>query len=224
MQFFVGWRTAVLTLIVATTAYLLLWLLFGTDVLPPSTTFSIVVVFLVGAAAGLACYELLHIPALIGMLLAGVLMTNATDLTVDKEWSATIRLAALAVILLRAGLDLEWSRVKDTVGAAVLLTILPSAAEATAVALLARPLLGFPWLWCWLLALANIAVSPAIIVPQMIDLQSRGYGVEKRIPTLLVTAASLNDVLVILAFTVLLGECLRFTFTILTYLYVTART
>lgn len=44
------------------------------------------------------------------------------------------------------------------------------------------------------------AVSPAVVVPSMLLLQEKGYGVEKGIPTLLVAASSLDDILAITGF------------------------
>ena len=49
------------------------------------------------------------------------------------------------------------------------------------------------------------AVSPAVVVPSMISLQEKGLGVDKGIPTLVTAAASVDDVLAISAFGVLLG-------------------
>lgn len=44
------------------------------------------------------------------------------------------------------------------------------------------------------------AVSPAVVVPSMLHLQEKGYGFEKGIPTLLVAASSLDDVVAISGF------------------------
>ena len=41
------------------------------------------------------------------------------------------------------------------------------------------------------------AVSPAVVVPGMLDLQARGFGTAKGIPTMVVAAASFDDVLAI---------------------------
>ena len=49
------------------------------------------------------------------------------------------------------------------------------------------------------------AVTPAVIVPSLLSLQNRGYGVAKGIPTLVIAAASCDDVLAISAFGVILG-------------------
>ena len=49
------------------------------------------------------------------------------------------------------------------------------------------------------------AVSPAVVVPCMLGLSEKGYGVDKGIPTLVIAAASVDDVLAISGFGVVLG-------------------
>lgn len=49
------------------------------------------------------------------------------------------------------------------------------------------------------------AVSPAVVVPSMLSLQEKGLGVDQGIPTLVVASASIDDVLAISGFGVLLG-------------------
>ena len=49
------------------------------------------------------------------------------------------------------------------------------------------------------------AVSPAVVVPCMLALQEKGLGVDKGIPTLVIAAASVDDVLAISGFGVVLG-------------------
>lgn len=48
------------------------------------------------------------------------------------------------------------------------------------------------------------AVSPAVVVPCLLQLGEEGYGVEEGIPTLVIAAASLDDVLAITGFSVML--------------------
>ena len=50
-----------------------------------------------------------------------------------------------------------------------------------------------------------ILVISAVVVPGLLALQEEGYGVAKGIPTLVIAASSVDDVLAISAFTVLLG-------------------
>ena len=49
------------------------------------------------------------------------------------------------------------------------------------------------------------AVSPAVVVPCLLSLSERGYGVDKGIPTLVIAASSIDDVLAISGFGILLG-------------------
>jgi NhaP-type Na+/H+ or K+/H+ antiporter len=52
------------------------------------------------------------------------------------------------------------------------------------------------------------AVSPAVIVPRILALKEDGYGVEKGIPTIILAAASLDNIVAIALF----GVCIGFTF------------
>lgn len=49
------------------------------------------------------------------------------------------------------------------------------------------------------------AVSPAVVVPCLLKLGEDGYGVEEGIPTLVIAAASIDDVLSITGFSVMMG-------------------
>ena len=82
---------------------------------------------------------------------------------------------------------------------------MPCIAEACTVGLVSHFLLGFPWLWGFMLGFVLGAVTPAVIVPTLLSLQEKGYGVTKGIPTLIIAAASADDVLAISAFGVVLG-------------------
>lgn len=49
------------------------------------------------------------------------------------------------------------------------------------------------------------AVSPAVVVPSLLELQEKGYGVDEGIPTLGVASASLENVFAISLVGVFLG-------------------
>lgn len=49
------------------------------------------------------------------------------------------------------------------------------------------------------------AVSPAVVVPSLLALHTQGYGVDKGIPTLVIAASSIDDVIAITGFGVVLG-------------------
>lgn len=52
------------------------------------------------------------------------------------------------------------------------------------------------------------AVSPAVVVPSLLSLQERGFGINKGIPTLVIAAASVDDILAITGFTIMLSIAL----------------
>lgn len=49
------------------------------------------------------------------------------------------------------------------------------------------------------------AISPAVLVPSMMNLQEQGYGVEKNIPTTLIASASFDNIIAITLFIILSG-------------------
>jgi solute carrier family 9B (sodium/hydrogen exchanger), member 1/2 len=48
-------------------------------------------------------------------------------------------------------------------------------------------------------------VSPAVVVPSLLSLQIRGYGTNKGIPTLVIAASSIDDIVAITGFGVVLS-------------------
>lgn len=81
----------------------------------------------------------------------------------------------------------------------------PCLTEACTVAVVAHFLLELPWIWSLMLGFVLAAVSPAVVVPSMLLLQSEGFGVQKGVPTLLMAAGSFDDILAITGFTTCLG-------------------
>jgi len=85
------------------------------------------------------------------------------------------------------------------------LTAMPGITEAFAAALMAVGLFGMPFFLALSMGFILAAVSPAVVVGGMFDLQSRGYGVAKGIPSLVVAAASFDDVVAISGFSMCIG-------------------
>ena len=120
------------------------------------------------------------------------------------EFSSTVYPAGfLTEIYLGLGLDAK--ALKKLSKNVFLLSFLPCLAEAMAVGIVAHLIMGFPWLWGFLLGFVQGAVSPAVLVPCMLSLQEAKLGTNKGIPTLLIAAGSLDDVLAISGYTVLLS-------------------
>ena len=123
----------------------------------------------------------------------------------DPAISRTLRSICLTVILLMAGLELDPVALMKLSGMVVRATFIPCFVEALAVAVLSNLLLGFPWTVGFMLGFVLAAVSPAVIIPSLMSLSQRGYGVAKGIPTLVIAACSADDVVAISGFGIFLG-------------------
>jgi len=168
-----------------------------------------VILLLITAIIGGKLVQVVHLPPLLGMLLVGMLLANVpvvkTVGRLDSNWSSVIRSTALVVILIRAGLGLDPEKLKKLSLMVFRLAFLPCLMESCVVAVASKFILGLPWLWGFMLGFVLSAVSPAVVVPCLLSLQSRGLGVDKGVPTLVIAAASIDDVLAISCFTILLG-------------------
>merc|ERR1719515_105880 len=90
-------------------------------------------------------------------------------------------------------------------GGVVRLTVLPGVLEAITVGVLAALIFEMPFFLGLAFGFIIAAVSPAVVVGGMFDLQNRGYGVAKGIPSLVVAAASFDDVVAISGFSMFIG-------------------
>ncbi|PSN30829.1 hypothetical protein C0J52_17334 [Blattella germanica] len=152
--------------------------------------------------------HLIGLPPLLGMLLMGILLRNVGFVELTGKWlslAGNLRKVALVVILIRAGLGLDPSALKRLSWVVLRLSIFPSVVEVLFVAIMMHFLLDFPWLWGLLMGTVLAAVSPAVVIPCSVHLQDKGYGRKKGIPTLIIAAASVDDINAISAFGVLLG-------------------
>ena len=160
---------------------------------------------------GLTCdylFRKVKIPGLVGMLLAGVVCGPYVLGLMSPQMmdvSCDFRKIALIVILLRAGFELHRDTLHRVGRAALLMSTVPALCEIGGVMLIAPPLLHIDYLDAAILGSILGAVSPAVVVPLMIDFMDKGRGAEKGIPTLILAASSIDDVFVIVLFSVFLG-------------------
>jgi NhaP-type Na+/H+ or K+/H+ antiporter len=153
-------------------------------------------------------FRKLGMPGLVGMLLLGVLVgPYVLDVMAPEilESSADLRLIALIVILLRAGFELSRDALNRVGRMALLLSCIPAILEGLAVTALGPVLLGLTYLQSAILGAVLSAVSPAVVVPLMIRFMTRRMGADKGIPTLILAASSIDDVFVIVIYSVLIG-------------------
>lgn len=153
-------------------------------------------------------FRRMTVPGLVGMLFLGVLFGPYALGLVSPELlavSGDFRLIALIVILLRAGFELSKDTLNRVGGRVVLLAAVPAIVEGVAVMALGQLLLGLSLLESAILGSVLAAVSPAVVVPLMIRFMERDMGAKKGIPTMILAAPSLDDVFVIVVYSVLIG-------------------
>lgn len=153
-------------------------------------------------------FNAVKIPGLIGMLLVGLLLgpsfVNILDPSLIRI-GTDLRLIALIVILLRAGFELSRETLNRVGLQAFLMSFIPAVMEGAAITLLAPLFLGLSYMESAILGSVLAAVSPAVVVPFMIRLMEQRRGTAKGIPTLILAASSLDDVFVIVMYSVLIG-------------------
>ncbi|MFI3281672.1 MAG: cation:proton antiporter [Rikenellaceae bacterium] len=149
-------------------------------------------------------FNKLRLPALVGMLLAGILLGpygfNLLDLSL-LGISVEIRQIALVIILLRAGLALNLGDLKQVGRPAILLCFLPACFEIVGIMLIAPLLFDVTLLEAAVIGAVVAAVSPAVIVPKMLNLMDERRGTNRGIPQMIMAGGSVDDVFVIVLFT-----------------------
>ncbi len=168
---------------------------------------SIIWILLAGFFVGQVARRL-KAPALVGMVLSGILLGPQVGNVINPEVLSaadSLRTIAVMVILMKAGLGLDREKLMQQGTVALRLGFLPAACEAVVIALAAIWLLHFNPLTGLLLGCIIGAESPAVIVPGMLRLKSLGWGVKKGIPDAILTGSALSDVLLLLVFSLLLA-------------------
>ncbi len=168
---------------------------------------SLSLIFLVGLAMAAICARI-KIPRIIGMLFTGIVLgpyvldfLDPTILMISSE----LRQMALIIILIKAGLSLDISDLKRVGRPAILMSFLPAMMEILAFILFAPALLKVNRIEAAIIGAVLGAVSPAVVVPRMVQLMEEKYGTDKSIPQMILAAASLDDVFVIVLFSTFVG-------------------
>ena len=168
---------------------------------------SVGIILAVGILAGMA-FEKMRLPGLLGMLITGVVIGPYGMDIISPDLlgiSSDIRKIALVVILLRAGLGIRRDTLARVGVPAMKMSCIPGILEGVAITFVASALLGIPRLEAAIMGFIIAAVSPAVVVPQMINLIDRRLGDAKGIPTLILAGASIDDIFAITVFSSLLG-------------------
>lgn len=168
---------------------------------------SLALIFLVGLAMGAICQKL-KLPRIIGMLVTGIVLGPYVLDFLDPSIlsiSAELRKMALIIILLKAGLSLDIQDLKRAGRPAILLSFVPATCEIIGYILVAPLLLGINRTEAAVMGAVLAAVSPAVVVPRMVNLMEKKYGTGKAIPQMIMAGASCDDIFVIVLFTTFLN-------------------
>ena len=167
---------------------------------------SLALIFLLGLAMAALCQRL-RLPRILGMLATGILLgpcvLDLLDVSILSV-SADLRKIALIIILLKAGLSLDLNDLKRVGRPAILMSCLPASCELLGYVLLAPHVLGVTRIEAAVMGAVLAAVSPAVVVPRMVQLMESGRGTDKSIPQMVLAGASCDDVFVIVLFTTFL--------------------
>ncbi len=153
-------------------------------------------------------FRKLRLPGLLGMLIVGVVSgPHVLDLMEPAllAISSELRMTALIVILLRAGLELRRDTLNRVGKTAITMSVVPALFEGAAITVLAPIFLPLSYIEAAILGSVLAAVSPAVVVPLMLKFIDERRGTGKGIPTMILGASSVDDVFVIVIFTILLG-------------------
>ena len=168
---------------------------------------SLALVFLLGLAAAALCSRI-GLPRIIGMLLSGILIGPYVLNWLDDSIlsiSSELRQMALIIILIKAGLSLDLSDLKKVGRPAVMMACVPASCEILAFFLLAPHILGINRIEAAVMGAVLGAVSPAVVVPRMVQLMEEKRGTGQGIPQMILAGASCDDIYVIVLFSTFVG-------------------
>lgn len=152
-------------------------------------------------------FKKIKLPGLLGLLILGILIGPfGLDLLSNDilDISEDLRRIALIIILLRAGLGIKRVDIEKNSVAVLKMGFIPGLIEGLTIALVSIKLLNFTFIQGGILGFIIAAVSPAVVVPSMLDIIETGLGEEKGVPTLITASASIDDVFAITIFGIFL--------------------
>lgn len=163
---------------------------------------SLAFIFLIGLAMAAICQKM-GLPRIIGMLATGILLgpyaLNVLDPSI-LSISSELRQIALIIILLKAGLSLNLQDLRKVGRPAIMLSCVPASFEILGYVIFAPMILGISRVEAAVMGAVLGAVSPAVVVPRMVQLMDEKYGTEKSIPQMILAGASCDDIFVVVLF------------------------
>ena len=159
-------------------------------------------VFLLGLAMAALCQKF-KIPRIIGMLVTGILLGPCVLNWLSESIlgiSSELRQMALIIILLKAGLSLNLADLKKVGRPALMMSCVPASFEILVFVIFAPSILHISRVEAAVMGAVLSAVSPAVVIPRMVQLMETKYGTDQRIPQMIMAGASCDDIFVIVLF------------------------
>ncbi|QEK13114.1 sodium:proton antiporter [Crassaminicella thermophila] len=169
--------------------------------------FSLAIIIILGLALN-KIFDAIKLPGFLGMLLLGIIIGpyGLNIISSDiLDISADLRKIALIIILIRAGLGIKRDTLHKVGSEAIKMSCIPGLCEGFTIMLLASFLFGMSKTEAGMLGFIIAAVSPAVVVPLMLQFIDKRFGEKKGIPTLILAGASIDDVFAITIFSTFLG-------------------
>ena len=151
-------------------------------------------VFLLGLAMAALCQKF-KIPRIIGMLVTGILLGPCVLNWLSESIlgiSSELRQMALIIILLKAGLSLNLADLKKVGRPALMMSCVPASFEILAFVIFAPAILHISRVEAAVMGAVLGAVSPAVVIPRMVQLMETKYGTDQRIPQMIMDIALSN--------------------------------
>lgn len=161
---------------------------------------SLFLIFFIGVIGGIV-FEKIKIPKIIFYLIIGILFGSSYLNLIDSSLEAIsdyLRQIALIIILTRSGLALDFKSLIKIGRPAILMCFLPATLEIIGITIFGPILLNISYLEAVLLGCVLGAVSPAIVVPRMLNMIDKKEGGD--IPKIIMAGSSCDDIYVIILF------------------------
>ena len=169
--------------------------------------FSLSVMLLLGIVSLLISRQV-KLPALIFYLLVGIIIGPYALNWINGpiiELAAEIKKFALIVILIRAGLSLDFHDLKKVGKPAIFMCFVPATVEIIGSIIIGPMLFGINILDAFMIGTVIAAVSPAVVVPRMIQMLEQKKGTQQGIPQIILAGSSADDIYVLVLFSALLS-------------------
>lgn len=144
----------------------------------------------------------IKVPKMIGYILAGIILGPVLNLITDdfNQVAVHIKKVALIIIITRSGLKADFESLKKFKVSAFLLSCLPATFEIIGISLVSYFILDFSINQSIMLGSMIAAVSPAIVIPKMIEIINNDKLKNKKPAYMILVGSSLDDIFVIFIF------------------------